>query len=100
MSVYSSADSVMAPSDIEFDFDDAIINSAAYRRALAAMRHKPLSTQSEEVDGDLIDFSDGNTIRQSSPLEPDPDIIEVSQDLLGLCFSTAVCAQSFSHTAW
>ncbi|KAK3641007.1 hypothetical protein LTR56_008395 [Elasticomyces elasticus] len=92
-SVYSSADSIMASSELEFDFDDIIVNSAAYRRALAAARHQHDTLQSPqpaEVDGDLIDFSDSNTIRRLPLGEMNTDMQAISEDLLGIRFSIAM----------
>ncbi|KAK5680681.1 hypothetical protein LTS10_007614 [Elasticomyces elasticus] len=92
-SVYSSADSIMASSELEFDFDDIIVNSAAYRRALAAARHQHdtfQSPQPAEVDGDLIDFSDSNTIRRLPIGDMNADMQAISEDLLGIRFSIAV----------
>ncbi|KAK5689848.1 hypothetical protein LTR97_012608 [Elasticomyces elasticus] len=92
-SVYSSADSIMASSELEFDFDDIIVNSAAYRRALAAARHQHATFQSPqpaEPDGDLIDFSDSNTIRQLPVGSANTDMQAISEDLLGIRFSIAM----------
>ncbi|KAK5735308.1 hypothetical protein LTR17_008315 [Elasticomyces elasticus] len=92
-SVYSSADSIMASSELEFDFDDIIVNSAAYRRALAAARHQHgtfQSPQPTEVDGDLIDFSDSNTIRRLPLGDANTDMQAISEDLLGIRFSIAM----------
>ncbi|KAK4897647.1 hypothetical protein LTR27_004793 [Elasticomyces elasticus] len=83
----------MASSELEFDFDDIIVNSAAYRRALAAARHQhalSLSPQPAEPDGDLIDFSDSNTIRQLPIGEMNTDMQAISEDLLGIRFSIAM----------
>ncbi|KAK5720297.1 hypothetical protein LTR15_007570 [Elasticomyces elasticus] len=83
----------MASSELEFDFDDIIVNSAAYRRALAAARrqHDILqSPQPAEVDGDLIDFSDSNTIRRFPVGDVNTDMQAISEDLLGIRFSIAM----------
>ncbi|KAK3648651.1 hypothetical protein LTR22_013287 [Elasticomyces elasticus] len=83
----------MASSELEFDFDDIIVNSAAYRRALAAARHQHDTLQSPqpaEVDGDLIDFSDSNTIRRLPLGEMSTDMRAISEDLLGIRFSIAM----------
>jgi hypothetical protein len=90
MSVYSAADSMMASSELEFDFDDIIVNSTAYRRALAAARQQKLEPQTEEVNGDLIDLSDDATLRRAPSDDQVEDLVAVSQDLLGLTFSADV----------
>ncbi|KAK4442357.1 hypothetical protein QBC34DRAFT_387379 [Podospora aff. communis PSN243] len=63
--------SVVAPSDLDFEFDDLIINSQAYRRALARARARthPKETTEPSVEelGGLIDLSDALTIGQSQP---------------------------------
>ncbi|KAK4952169.1 Rho-type GTPase activating protein Rga1 [Elasticomyces elasticus] len=83
----------MASSELEFDFDDIIVNSAAYRRALATARHQHATFQSPqpaEPDGDLIDFSDSNTIRQLPVGSANTDMQAISEDLLGIRFSIAM----------
>jgi len=81
-------------SDREFDFDDLIVNSQAYRRALAATRagrtlareakdqSSGPSTQPAEFDGDLIDLSDAATITQQAFQQPLVD--DAASDLQGL----------------
>ena len=58
--------SVVAPSELEFEFDDMIITSQAYRRAMAHAQAKitPPSSQDDAALGDLIDLTDELTIRQ------------------------------------
>jgi len=54
--------SVVAPSELEFDFDNMIINSQAYRRVLA-QAHAKSSIEIEEDLGDLIYFTDEATVK-------------------------------------
>ena len=64
---------------MEFPFDDEIINSRAYRRALAALRSQasPRHNLQEPVQGDLIDLA-----------TPDPPLLqpdgEISEHLKSL----------------
>ena len=95
LSVFSAADSMMASSELEFDFDDIIVNSTAYRRALAAAKQQKQVPHAEEVNGDLIDFSDDATLRHATTLNREEDLGAISQDLLGLTFSADV--SSFVH---
>lgn len=97
MSVYSAADSVMAPSGQEFDFDDIIVNSAAYRRALAAARKQHVPSSVPEAEGDLIDFTDGNTIREPA-VNAASEAFAISDDLLGLRFALMVRIASERHS--
>jgi hypothetical protein len=94
MSVYSAADSMMASSELEFDFDDIIVNSAAYRRALVAAKQQNLAPHIEEVHSDLIDLSDDATLRRAPIEDRAEDVAAISSDLLGLSFSTDVCPPS------
>lgn len=98
MSVYSAADSMLASSDLDFDFDDIIVNSAAYRRALAAARHQaPAPALPPVVIGeDLIDFSDTDTIQQDRARKVSIDAAALDEDLLGLRFSTIVSPLAFA----
>ena len=90
MSVYSARDSMLASSELDFDFDDIVVNSAAYRRVLSAAKQE-LSTSKHEVPaGDLIDFSDDATIRQQAACLPDLEGLGLSEDLLGLRFVVSV----------
>jgi hypothetical protein len=90
MSVYSARDSMLASSELDFDFDDVVVNSVAYRRVLGAAK-QALSTPSHEVPaGDLIDFSDDATLRQQAVCLPDLEGLGLSEDLLGLRFSVSV----------
>jgi hypothetical protein len=54
--------SVVAPSDLDFEFDDLIVSSQAYHQALARGHGSLESTEPSVEDlGDLIDFSDALT---------------------------------------
>lgn len=100
MSIYSAADSVMADSEMEFDFDDIIVNSAAYRRALAAAKYQqqPAVPPTVEVEGDLIDFSDSATLKQVPPRNEGGGIAAISEDLLDLTFVTNVRVGAWGWT--
>jgi hypothetical protein len=58
----SGTASIVAPSDLELEFDDIIINSQTYGRLLAQVQAKP-GIESLEESGDLIDFTDDDTVR-------------------------------------
>ena len=93
MSLCSAADSINASSELEFDFDDIIVNSAAYRRVLAVARHRAVAAEPEPraiPEGDLIEFSDDDTVRQIPAQGPIEGIMPISEDILGLRFSTDV----------
>lgn len=64
LSIYSDV-SRAGDSALEFEFDDVIVNSKAYRQVLASARAK-VSKKTENdrsvIEGDLIDFSDSQTI--------------------------------------
>jgi hypothetical protein len=62
-SIYSTDGSVVAPSELEFGFDDEIVNSRVYRRMLTQAMQKHPARKIEVVEGDLIDFSDEMTIK-------------------------------------
>ncbi len=79
--------SVVAPSELEVEFDDMIINSQAYRRAMAHAQAKitPPSSQDDAALGDLIDLTDNFTMRQedAAPVAP-PSALQELQDLVQL----------------
>lgn len=89
-SVFAATESIFASSELEFDFDDAVVNSAAYRRAFAAAKYRAPATPSAAVDGDLIDFSDHDTLHQAVVGDAVPESLTLSEDLIGLLFSEAV----------
>ncbi|KAF2813324.1 uncharacterized protein BDZ99DRAFT_253794 [Mytilinidion resinicola] len=80
-------------SDRQFDFDDLIVNSKAYRRALAAARagKEPVDGTSGQTNeqavfgGDLIDFSDAATITQKTVDQS--SIHGATRELAGLTLS-------------
>ena len=77
--------SIAAPSELEFDFDDMVINSLAYRRAMAHAQTKarPPVTQEEPALGDLIDLTDNLTITEGDA-SPRPLLPTALQELEGL----------------
>jgi hypothetical protein len=81
---------MLASSELDFDFDDIVINSVAYRRVFSAAKQE-LSTSEHEVPaGDLIDFSDDATLPQQAVCLPDSEGSGLSEDLLGLRFVVSV----------
>jgi tetratricopeptide (TPR) repeat protein len=64
--IYSAAVSLAAPSEIEFDFDDQIVNSRVYRRMLAQAMTKTMTSDVEVIEGDLISFADVATIKETA----------------------------------
>ena len=64
-SIYSTTISLAAPSEMEFDFDDQIVNSRVYRRMLAQAMTKTTPSDVEVIEGDLIDFSDVATNKET-----------------------------------
>jgi TolA-binding protein len=65
-SIYSAAISLATPSEIEFDFDDQIVNSRVYRRMLAQAMTKTTASDVEVIEGDLINFVDVATIKETA----------------------------------
>lgn len=57
MSLCSAADSVTASSELKFDFDDLIVNSAVYRRAMVAAENQSTVRQIHDIEGDIIELS-------------------------------------------
>ncbi|KAE8446167.1 hypothetical protein EG329_012392 [Mollisiaceae sp. DMI_Dod_QoI] len=74
-SIYSNAPSITGASELEFDFDDLIVNSRVYRRVLASAKGKVVDTVQQTVEGDLIDLSDSQTII-AGPIEPSTQGLE------------------------
>ncbi|KAJ4182765.1 hypothetical protein NW755_010262 [Fusarium falciforme] len=75
--------SAVAPSELDFDFDDLVLNSQAYRRAFArAQSNADLETQAHVTEDIGLHLSDGATIRR------------VNQDLVGLNLATIVESSS------
>lgn len=50
-SVYASTNCLQAPSELNFDFDDLVVNSTAYRRALAAAQRSNPIAQQDDIGG-------------------------------------------------
>lgn len=61
-SIYSNAHSIAGASELEFEFDDLIVNSKAYRRVLASAKRGAPKTDRQGIEGDLIDLSDSQTV--------------------------------------
>ncbi|KAK1756498.1 Rho GTPase activation protein [Echria macrotheca] len=62
----SDAISVIAPSEIEFTFDDTVINSHAYRRVLAQAQAR-IQAPDQQATGNPADMPDSLTVRQNHP---------------------------------
>ncbi|RSL41096.1 hypothetical protein CEP54_015925 [Fusarium duplospermum] len=73
--------SAVAPSELDFDFDDLVLNSQAYRRAFARAQADSQQPQIHVVEGDLIDLSEAQSSIDNSDAET---IQELNQDLQGL----------------
>ncbi|CZR67753.1 uncharacterized protein PAC_17652 [Phialocephala subalpina] len=80
-SLYSNAPSITGASELEFEFDDDIVNSKVYRRALAYARGKTLKNDQPIIEGDLIDLSDSQTIvaAQTNQATQDLECLVVQQ---------------------
>ncbi|KAL2689180.1 hypothetical protein Neosp_003232 [[Neocosmospora] mangrovei] len=75
--------SAVAPSELDFDFDDLVLDSQAYRRAFArAQSNADLETQAHVAKDISLHLSDGTTIRR------------VNQDLVNLNLATTVESSS------
>jgi hypothetical protein len=73
--------SIVASSELEFEFDNIIINSQAYRRVFAKA-HAKTRTRNEEELGDLIDFTDNATSKHEESSAA--DLPATFDDLVGL----------------
>lgn len=81
-SLYAVTDYLQTPSELDFDFDDIVVNSTAYRRVLAAAR-RPASTAKQddserlatfaEVSDDVASFRKDSEVSYDQALR-DPDI--------------------------
>ena len=118
-SIYDPADrpafahdavSIAAPSDLEFEFDDVIINSQAYRRAMAHAQANipPSSSQEESVREAAPSNSQGGPIKgtQDSRLlasSSDDTTVKIWESATGRCISTLqghtspVCSVAWSR---
>lgn len=56
-SLYAVTDYLQTPSELDFDFDDIVVNSTAYRRVLAAAR-RPVSTAKQDDSERLTAFAE------------------------------------------
>lgn len=68
-SLYAATECFQAPSELEFDFDDIVVNSAAYRRALVAAQRQIPITQQDDSGGlanVLDDVESPHTISEST----------------------------------
>ncbi|KAL2692546.1 hypothetical protein Neosp_002956 [[Neocosmospora] mangrovei] len=73
--------SAVAPSELDFEFDDLVLNSQAYRRAFARAQADTEQPHIHVVEGDLIDFSEAQSSIDNSDAAT---IRELNQDLQGL----------------
>ncbi|KAJ4178871.1 hypothetical protein NW755_012893 [Fusarium falciforme] len=73
--------SAVAPSELDFEFDDLVLNSQAYRRAFARAQADSEQPQIHVVEGDLIDFSEAQSSIDNSDAAT---IRELNRDLQGL----------------
>jgi hypothetical protein len=100
-------------SDREFDFDDMIVNSRAYRRALAAARTRKQSTiqamnppqERSPTEGTVIDLSSFASEETKPPRKTPYDLIQAgSVDIRehGQCHMPAITLLTarFQETAW
>lgn len=73
--------SAVAPSELDFEFDDLVLNSQVYRRAFARTQADTEQPHIHVVEGDLIDFSEAQSSIDNSDAAT---IRELNQDLQGL----------------
>ncbi|KAH6886875.1 hypothetical protein B0T10DRAFT_575249, partial [Thelonectria olida] len=57
--------SLIAPSDLEFEFDNVVLNGQVYRRAFAKTELTRTTKSTTHVEGDLLDFSETTTAMQA-----------------------------------
>lgn len=99
VSVYSARDSILASSDLDFDFDGVVVNSAAYRRVLAVAKQQIDVSKHDEPSNDLIDLSDDTTVRQFATDHSSQEAREPFEDMPDLHFSVsphpALLAQAY-----
>jgi hypothetical protein len=81
-SIYSNDPSVAGASDLESDFDDLIVNSEVYKRALTSAKGKVLGNDQQVIEGNLIDLSESQTIiaEQVDGMTRDLECLIVSHD--------------------
>lgn len=91
-SVQSESDPMIASSELDFDFDDIVVDSAAYRRVLT--KYQAAHLRQNEALEDLIDFSDNATMRQASTDLSVPEFPRSNEDLAGLRFTVDVRCKS------
>jgi hypothetical protein len=77
MSVYSAGDSMLASSEINFDFDDMVIDSTVYRRVLAAAKQHTERLNRNEPNEDMADDFDTNHTEQKD-IVVDPQVLSRS----------------------
>ena len=75
--------SITGASELEFDFDDTIVNSKVYRRVLASANKAIPQSTAEVLEGDLIDLTENQPITQAHVKETTREFqsLMVSQDL-------------------
>ncbi|KAH6987169.1 hypothetical protein EDB80DRAFT_731455 [Ilyonectria destructans] len=88
--------SVVAPSELDFDFDDIVLNSRAYRRAFSQARANVNDKPTEDL-GDLIDFSDNRSLTQT--IVQDSLTSQTLQELAGLAIQSPPSQQQTEEFA-
>ncbi|KAM0426281.1 hypothetical protein ACHAPT_008321 [Fusarium lateritium] len=73
--------SAVAPSELDFEFDNLVLDSQAYRRAFARAQANNEQPQIQVIEGDLIDFTETQSAIDNSDAAT---IRELNQDLQGL----------------
>jgi hypothetical protein len=76
------AASIVAPSELEFDFDDLVVSSHVYRKIVHAQAKSQTPEIQEPALGDLIDLTDTPTPREEGLLPAvSPEMFQDLQDL-------------------
>jgi hypothetical protein len=64
LSIYPTRDSMLASSEVDFDFDDVVVDSAVYRRVLTAAKRQGEHQNRNEPNRELIDDVDNDRTEQ------------------------------------
>ena len=62
MSIYAESDPFVASSQLEFDFDDLVVDSAVYRRVMAAAKNHTSHLRRDDASGVLVQNEESVTI--------------------------------------